>query len=130
MIPNRTVLIGLNDRPDRSVELRERFADWVERLGYEPAVATDGRTAVAWVEERPLAASLVDSDLLGDMGEEVWRRVRPILGRRLVLMAREPRSDIIFEALRSGVGALLPLPARECMVRAAIQAATRVESNW
>ena len=124
MTPNRAVLIGLSDRDARGPALRERLAGWVEQLGYEPAVVQDGRISISRVLERRCAATLLESGLVAESGEKVWRRVRPILGRRLVLMAREPRSDMFFEALQTGVGALLRLPARESMVRAAICAAT------
>lgn len=119
-----SVLIGLSAHDARREELGERFAEWVRHLGYEPAVTDDGAQTLTWMQERVFAAALLDCRLAADTGERVWRRVRPIAGRRLVLMAREPRSDLWFEALRAGVGAVLPLPPREATVRAALRAAT------
>jgi len=115
-----SVLIGLCDREVRG----ERVAEWVRHLGYEAAVTDDGTETLAWVRQRVFAAHLLDSRLVADTGEEVWRTVRPIVGRRLVLMAREPRTTLWFEALRAGVGAVLSLPPREEAVRAALAAAT------
>jgi len=119
-----SVLIGLSARDARRDALGERVAEWVRHLGYEPALTDDGAETLTWVQERVFAATLLDCRLAADTGERVWRRVRPIAGRRLVLMAREPRTDLWFEALRAGVGALLPLPPRESTVRAALRAAT------
>lgn len=124
MTPHPSVLIGLCTRDERLEWLGERVAEWVRHLGYEPAVTHDGAETLRWVQERVFAATLLDSQLAEETGERVWRRVRPIAGRRLVLMAREPRTDLWFEALRAGVGALLPLPPRESTVRAALRAAT------
>ena len=128
-----SVLIGLSARDVCRERLGERVAEWVRHLGYEPAVTNDGAETLAWVQERVFAATLLDCRLAADTGERVWRRVRPIAGRRLVLMAREPRTDLWFEALRAGVGAVLPLPPREATVRAALRAATGVlppGSRW
>ena len=119
---NPSVLIGLGTTPEEDV--RERLIGWVRHLGYEPAVADDGPTALAWAQERPFAASLLDCGVVADGGIQVWRSVHPVLGRRLVLMVREARRDVWFEALRRGVGAVLPLPPRERMVKAALHAAT------
>lgn len=124
MTPNRSVLIGTNVADAGDEELGDRLAGWVRDLGYEPTVSIDGGQTLAWVEERVFAVSLVDCRLVAETGEQVWRRVRPIMGRRLVLMAREPRNDLWFEALRAGVGALLPMPPREVTVRAALLAVT------
>ena len=116
--------IGLSACEVHREGLGERVASWVRHLGYETTVTEDGAQTLAWVEKRVFAAHLLDSRLVAETGERVWRRVRPIVGRRLVLMARQPRSDLFFEALRVGVGALLPLPPREATVRAALRAAT------
>ena len=126
MTHHPSVLIGLRARDARREALGERVADWVRDLGYEPAVCEDGAETLTWVREHvhAFAATLLDSRLAADTGERVWRRVRPIAGRRLVLMAAEPRTDLWFEALRAGVGAVLPLPPREATVRAALEAAT------
>ena len=119
-----SVLIGLSARDARREALGERVAEWVRHLGFEPSLSEDGAETLTWVRERAFAATLLDSRLAADTGERIWRSVRPIAGRRLVLMAREPRTDLWFEALRAGVGAVLPLPPREAAVRAALRAAT------
>ncbi|MHC5010421.1 MAG: ANTAR domain-containing protein [Planctomycetota bacterium] len=103
---------------------RDRLERWVAGMGYLPSVTADSSETVAWVRERRFVASLLDSGLASRSGERVWRVVRPVLGRRLVLVAETPSRTLWFEALRSGVGAVLPLPARESMVRAALAAAT------
>ena len=55
----------------------------------------------------------------------VWRRIRPIAQRRVVLMARESGRNLWFEALRTGVATVLPFPPREAMVQAALRVVTR-----
>jgi len=124
MMPRPSVLIGLGGHDTRDRDWRSRVAGWVRRWGYEAAVTDDGPQALAWTRERAFAASLVECGLVAETGESVWRTVRPIVGRRLVLMAREPGKEIWFEALRAGVGAVLLLPPEEVVVRAALLAAT------
>jgi DNA-binding NtrC family response regulator len=124
MMPNPSVLIGLRGNAPQDLDVRDRLTGWVRHLGYEPAVADDGPTALAWAQERPFVASLLDCGVEAERGIQVWRSVHPVLGRRLVLMVREARRDVWFEALCRGVGAVLPLPARERMVKAALHAAT------
>jgi CheY-like chemotaxis protein len=113
------VLIGL-----RAGDWSDRLSVWVRGLGYAVEVAADGASALARVRTRPYAASLLESGLEATESGTVWRVVHQIVGRRLVLMAWERRNDLWFEALRAGVGAMLPLPPEEPMVRAALAAAT------
>ncbi len=124
MTPNPAVLISLRQELRLGDELERRLVDQVHHLGFSPEVAPDGCVAVTWVRERPFAASLFDWRTEGGGGTAAWRAIHRVLGRRLVLMAREPRRDLWFEALSEGVGAVLPLPPREPMVRAALSAAT------
>jgi len=124
MMPNPSVLISLRSATASDRDLGERLVGWVRRLGFDPAVASDGRQVVDRVRRRPFAATLVEYGVVGEGGVDAWRVIHPLLGRRLVLMTREMRRDLWFEALREGVGAVLPLPPREAMVRAALCAAT------
>lgn len=119
------VLIGWSSLDAGSEDVRERVRGWISDLGYVPDVTMDAREMVAWVRERVFVASLLDCRLAEETGEPIWRGVRPIVGHRLVLMAREIANPMWFEALRAGVGALLPLPPEEGMVRAALRAAVR-----
>jgi DNA-binding response OmpR family regulator len=117
MRPVPAVLVGT-----QALELGQRIACWVRSLGYEVRVTQDGVEAVRTLHLEPFAASFLDDQLGGEGGESIWRVVRPILGRRLILMARERSNEFWFEALRSGVGTVLPLPPDEPSVRAALAA--------
>jgi DNA-binding response OmpR family regulator len=117
MLPVPAVLIGTE-----ALDLGQRIACWVRALGYQVWVTQDGVEAVRTLHHGPFAASFLDDQLGGTGGESIWRVVRPILGRRLILMARERSNELWFEALRSGVGTVLPLPPEEPMVRAALAA--------
>jgi DNA-binding response OmpR family regulator len=117
MLPSPSVLIGT-----QVLDLGERIAAWVRQLGYVVRVTQDGVEAVEVLRRGSFAASFLDSQLGGAGGESIWRVVRPILGRRLILMASERSNEFWFEALRSGVGTVLPLPPAERMVRAALAA--------
>jgi hypothetical protein len=117
MTPNPSVLIAMVQD-----DLRGRLAGWVRSLGYEPRATGDGRETVAWARSESFVASFLDSGLGEAEGETVWRVVRPIVGRRLVLVARERTNDLWFEALRWDVGTVLPMPPEESMVRAALAA--------
>jgi DNA-binding response OmpR family regulator len=120
MMQNPAVLVGLGPG-----NVRDQLVGWIRRLGYETTVAADGRETVALARERPVVASFLDSGWGTDEGRTVWRVVRPIVGRRLVLMAWERTYDLWIEALKAGVGALLPLPAEPATVQAALVAVTR-----
>jgi DNA-binding NtrC family response regulator len=105
-------------------ELRAPLEGWVRRLGFRTQFTTDAREAVAWLSQEDFAASIVDSWLGRDEGQEVWRSIRPAFARRTVLLARDQHRGLWFEALRSGLATVLPLPPHEAMVRAAVAAAT------
>lgn len=117
MIPARSVFIGT---PARDVGLE--IAGWVRSLGYEVEVGLDGACAVQALHRGAFAASFLDHQLGAAEGQTIWRVVRPIVGRRLILMARERNNELWFEALRSGVGSVLPLPPARPMVEAALAA--------
>jgi DNA-binding response OmpR family regulator len=119
MEPNLPVLLGL-----RASDVRDRLRGWIERLGYETHVTEDGVETLAWFSRRPFAASLLGWGIAASAGEPVWRVVRPIAGRRLVLLIEQERKDLWFEALSGGVGAVLPLPPVQATVEAALAAAT------
>ncbi len=120
MTPHPAIMLGLR-ADDR--ELRDPLEGAVRRLGYQTRFTTDVREALAWLRREEFAASIVDSDMGLAEGEAVWRTLRPVFARRTVLLARDRRPGLWFEALRSGVATVLPLPARESMVRAALAAA-------
>jgi DNA-binding NtrC family response regulator len=120
MTPHPAILLGLR-ADDR--ELRDPLEGAVRRLGFQTRFTTDVREALAWLRREEFAASFVDSDMGLADGEAVWRTLRPAFARRTVLLARDRNRGLWFEALRSGVATVLPLPAREPMVRAALAAA-------
>lgn len=106
--------------------MRGSLEGWVERCGYRPRCTADAREALDWLgEERDtFAASFLDAEMGRDEGELTWRIVRPRVRRRIVLVVRERRRDLWFEALRAGVATVLPFPPEEPMVRAALEAVT------
>ena len=117
MFPVRSVFIGT---PSRDVGYE--IAGWVRAMGYEVEVSVDGAGAVRALHRGNFAASFLDHQLGAAEGPSIWRVVRPIVGRRLILMAQERSNELWFEALRSGVGSVLPLPPARPMVVAALAA--------
>ncbi|MDA1195499.1 MAG: hypothetical protein O2894_09990 [Planctomycetota bacterium] len=118
------VLVGLRPEPGLA-PVRELGADldgWVRRLGFSTRISTDAREVRSWLGKEQFAVSFVDSDLGLDDGEPVWRTLRPQTARRTVLLVRERRRDLWFEALRTGVATVLTLPLHESVVRAAFRA--------
>jgi DNA-binding NtrC family response regulator len=111
------VLIAL-----RASAFREEMTGWVEGSGFEPYVTEAGRLAVEWVRGTPGGLSFVDLDLERLEGREVWRVVRPI-GHRLVLMAQQRTKELWFSALAEGVATVLPLPAERDAVLSALRLA-------
>ncbi len=126
MTPHPAVLLGLR-ADDR--ELRDPLEGWVRRMGFRTRFTTDAREAASWLRQEDFAANLVDSDMGRAEGEAVWRTIRPAFARRTVLLARSRGRGLWFEALRSGVATVLPLPPLEATVRAALAAATQAWSR-
>jgi DNA-binding NtrC family response regulator len=126
MTPNPAVLLSLRAQDRGERVLRDHLEDWVQRCGFPTRFTEDAEEAVSWMGEGPFVASFVDSELQRPGGAAVWRLVRPTAVRRVVLMARERGRDLWFEALRSGVATVLPLPPQEAMVRAALEAVAGV----
>lgn len=122
MTPHPAVLLGLRARERRQSDLRAQLEGWVQRLGYETRFTADADEAISWMGDEAIAASFFEHDWARAEGQVVWRTLRPTTARRVVLMAPERRRDLWFEALRSGVATVLPLPPRESMVRAALLA--------
>ncbi len=96
----------------------------MRRMGFSTRFTTDAREAASWLCQEDFAATFVDSDMGRAEGEALWRTIRPAYARRTVLLARGCGQGLWFEALRSGVATVLPLPPGEAMVRAALAAAT------
>lgn len=117
MTPNPAVLVGL--RAD--TELEGELAGWVRGLGFDTRFTTDAHEVRSWLGQTDYAASFVDCDLGLAEGEAVWRTLRPAEARRTVLLTRDRRRDLWFEALRTGVATVLTLPLHETTVRAALQ---------
>lgn len=118
MNANPAVLVGL-----RAGEgLEDDLESWVRDLGFETRITTSAREVRTWLGQADYAASFVDCDLGVAEGEAVWRTLRPAVARRTVLLTREARRDLWFEALRTGVATVLTLPLHETTVRAALQA--------
>lgn len=115
----RSVFIGTP-----ALEVGAEIAGWVRAWGYEVEVTCDGMRAVAALHRGRYAASFLDHQLEAAQGQTIWRVVRPVVGRRLILMAHERSNELWFEALRAGVGTVLPLPPAQHMVQAALAAVT------
>jgi DNA-binding NtrC family response regulator len=128
--PNPAILLGLRaaDSEDRS--LRDQLEGWVRGCGYRTRFTADAHEAISWLDQEDFAATFVDSDLGRDEGQALWRMIRPVAARRVVLLARSGGRNLWFEALRTGVATVLPLPPREAMVQAAVRAATRGLGRW
>ena len=124
MMPVPSVLISLSEGlGDEVAAVRDRLEDVVRGRGDAPRFTTDARETVAWVRDERFAVSFVDSEMEVHAGGQIWRVLRPLVGRRMVLMTRERRRDVWFEALQHGVAAVLPLPPRTRAVTAALEAA-------
>lgn len=119
-----SVLVGLRPGVGIDAGVQDAMDEWVRACGYEPRFTAEAEEAESWLrEERDgFAASFLDADMARPQGEVTWRVVRPWVGRRLVLVMREQRRDLWFEALRAGVGTVLSWPPNDATVRAALRA--------
>jgi DNA-binding NtrC family response regulator len=115
----RPVLVGLKPSP-----FREALADWVRDQGRETFVTGEAAQALSWARARPEGVSFLDRDLERLDGEEAWRVVHRVVGRRLVLMATERTNELWFSALAEGVGTVLPLPTERDVVLMALRLAS------
>ncbi len=125
MLPAPTVLVAVGQDVQADARARRDLEGWVRGSGFRPRFAADANQAVAWLHEEPttFVAGVLDSEL-GSGSEPTWQRVGPLLGRRLVLLLRAERRTIWFEALRSGVGAVVPHPWVEATLVEALAVAT------
>ena len=123
MSPAPVVLVGLAVSPEADADLGG-LRGWIRDFGYEPVLPAGAAEAIRWVGERPLAAAFVEADWRSETVGCVWEQIQGALGRRLVLMARERGPDLWSQAVRVGVGAVLPLPAVRESVGAALKAVT------
>lgn len=125
MLPPPAVLVAVGPDVQADLRVRDDLEGWVRGSGFRPRFAADADQAIAWLrdEREAFAASLLDSGL-GVDGEPTWQRVGPWVGRRLVLLLREERRTLWFEALRSGVGAVVPHPWAPATLAAALAVAT------
>lgn len=125
MAPTQPVLISLHSRVAEQGSVRARLEEWVGEYGFEPRFTTDPQETLAWSQEEPFAANLLDAELEMLPGQSIWRVLQPRVGRRMVLMTGVGRTDLWFEALRCGIAAVLALPPEASSVHAALRAATR-----
>lgn len=119
-----SVLVGLRPELGDDHDLRDSLGNWVRACGYQPRFTARAQEAESWLrdEKEAFAASFLDAEMGQVEGRVTWRVVRPWVGRRLVLVVRERRRDLWFEALRAGVGTILSCPPEEATVRAALRA--------
>lgn len=117
MTPHPSVLLGLRDS-----DLGDRLGGWVRDRGFRTCFTDDAREAIDRLRNESFTASFLDSEMGCPEGQAVWRLLQPVLARRVVLMARDRRRELLFEALGFGVATVLPLPPVEAMVSAALSA--------
>ena len=130
MTPRPAVLVAVGPDVQADRRVRGDLEDWVWESGFRPRFAADADEVVTWLrdERDAFAASLLDAQL-GAQGSPTWQQVGPWVGRRLVLLLREQRRTVWFEALRSGAVAVVPPPWNGAVLAAALQVATRGEAG-
>lgn len=119
-----SVLVGLCPDLGEEHDLQQSLGGWVQACGFQPRFTARADEAESWLrdEREAFAASFLDAEMGLGEGRVTWRVVRSWVGRRLVLVVRERRRDLWFEALRAGVRTVLTCPPEEATVRAALHA--------
>ena len=127
-----SVLLGLGPSLRAEADVRAPLEQWVRACGYEPRFTAEAEEAESWLCDgrQDFAASFLDAEMGRSAGRVTWRVVRAWVGNSLVLVVRERRTDLWFEALRAGVCTVLSCPPEEATVRAALRAAVEPEFGW
>jgi two-component system, OmpR family, response regulator ResD len=120
----RGSVLVVDDEPT----IREIVARYIERAGYEARVASDGRTALSALRERPADLVVLDLMLPGIDGLEVMRRIRGReIGERtaiILLTARGEETDRIV-GLRLGADDYVVKPFSPAELVARVDAVLR-----
>jgi CheY-like chemotaxis protein len=90
----------------------ETLGDILEASGYQVELAADGPQALACLQARPFDVVFLDIKMPRMNGVEVLRRMKPLCGVPAVMMTAYALPDLIDQAEREGVLAVLakPLP--------------------
>ena len=98
---------------DDELGLQELMRNELPRLGYDPAICPDGRTAVAALEKDVFDCILVDLDMPGLGGVEVIARCKELSpDTEAVVLTGKSSLDTAVAALRQGAFDYLTKPCR------------------
>jgi two-component system response regulator HydG len=97
---------------DDQVEACDLMAKLLKALGYEVDVAYDGRAALALVDQRQYGLAILDYEMPGMNGVDLFRRIRrarPNLAA--VFVTGYTTIDVVFPAIEAGVLHVMSKPA-------------------
>ena len=107
---------------DDDAALREGLAEALADLGFTPAEAADGETALAWLQRRRADAVLLDLRMPGLDGMEVLRRIRASPDPPPVaVLTAVPTAANTIEAMRLGAADHLAKPVGRADLAALIE---------
>ena len=94
-----------DDDPDACATAAKLLWAW----GYQADIAHDGASALKLVDPKPYALAIIDYEMPGMNGLEMFRRMRrlcPVLSG--VFLTGHTTLDVVFPAIEAGVLSVLP----------------------
>jgi DNA-binding NtrC family response regulator len=101
-------ILVVDDDPDVCFLMAKLLSVW----GYEVDTAHNGRAALQFVEQRRYGIAVIDYQMPGMNGVDLFRRMRrarPELSA--VFLTGFPTIDVVYPAIEAGVLRVLPKPA-------------------
>jgi two-component system, NtrC family, response regulator HydG len=97
---------------DDQVDACNMMAKLLKALGYEVDVAYDGRTALRMVDQRQYGLAILDYEMPGMNGVDLFRRIRRARpNMAAVFVTGYTTIDVVFPAIEAGVLQVIPKPA-------------------
>lgn len=108
---------------DDETAVLELITNTLKREGFEVAVATEGKSALAMVNERIPGLIILDINMPGMDGLEVLKRIRENTNAPVIMLSVINDADTISEALTAGADDYMgkPFETRELVARVKVQ---------
>ncbi len=103
----RPSVLLVDDNPDACATAAKLL--WA--LGYQADVAHDGPSALKLVEDFPYALAIIDFQMPGMNGVELFRRMRALRpGIAGIFLTGYTTLDVVYPAIEAGILRVLPKP--------------------
>ena len=100
-------ILLIDDNPDACAMAAKLLWAW----GYQAAVAHDGETALKMIDQHNYALAIIDYQLPGMNGVELFRRMRALRPDLTgIFLTGYTTLDVVYPAIEAGILRVLPKP--------------------